>query len=155
VTFRIGYYTRRSPVELQSIQDPYSFCQQLFEKKYGKHANSEQEHYYFDVCEVRNTANCPQMIRMLRDCMNGRINLVVVESSQRTAKNMHALFYWLYFMLHLDHQVEIIICDAINTMTNIDMRQRVIKATENIIASMPDEYVRWKHEVLIAIGNVH
>lgn len=85
---KVGVYMRRSPDEIPAVQDPISYCRWLFGKKYRSASSYKNEDFYIDICSRTETVECPQMIRLIRDCMMGEIDCVFVESIMRIAPNM-------------------------------------------------------------------
>ena len=149
---RVGVYMRRSPDEIPADQDPVSYCRSLFKKKYRSAPSCKDEHFYIDICGIAETAECPQMIRMIQDCMIGKIDCVFAESIMRVAPNMVTMFFWIYFLLHLDKKIEIQIDFAFNTGASSERRQVIIKATERVVHSNYAKYDKWKSEIIDAVN---
>lgn len=145
---------RRSPEEIPADQDPVSYCRWLFGKKYRSASSYQNEDFYIDICSRTETAECPQMIRLIRDCMIGKIDCVFAESIMRIAPNMISALFWLYYLLHLDHKIEIEIDRAFNTEASTERRQEIIKATESAVHSNSEKYAQWKAEILNAIDQL-
>lgn len=152
VCCRVGVYMRRSPNEIPADQDPISYCRCLFDKKYRSDPGYKNEHFYIDICGRAETAECPQMIRMIQDCMTGKIDCVFAESIMRVAPNMVTAIYLVYFLLRLEPKVEIIIDFAINTETSSEHRQRVMEATKSVVNNDYGEYIKWESDVLKAMN---
>ena len=154
VDCRVGVYMRRSPNEIPADQDPVSYCRCLFDKKYRSAPGCKNEHFYIDICGRAETAECPQMIRMIQDCMTGKIDCVFAESIMRVAPNMTTTLFWLYFLLHLDPKIEVEIDLTFNTRASAEHRQDIIKATESAVHSNYAKYAKWKEDVLNAVGKL-
>lgn len=145
---------RRSPDEIPAVQDPISYCRWLFGKKYRSASSYKNEDFYIDICSRTETVECPQMIRLIRDCMMGEIDCVFVESIMRIAPNMISALFWLYYLLHLDHKIEIEIDRTLNTEASTERRQEIIKAAESAVHSNYEKYAQWKAEILNAIDQL-
>lgn len=151
---KVGVYMRRSPDEIPADQDPVSYCRYLFGKKYRSAPGCQNEHFYIDICGRAETADCPQMIRMIQDCMLGKIDCVFAESIMCVAPNMITALFLLYYLLHLDPKIEVQIDLAFNTGASTERRQDIIKATENVVHSNYAKYAKWKEDVLNAVGKL-
>ena len=92
------------------------------------------------------------MIRMIQDCMIGKIDCVFAESIMRVAPNMMTMFFWICLLLHLDKMIEIQIDFAFNTGASSEHRQDIIKATERVVHSNNAKYDKWKAEVIDAMN---
>lgn len=150
----IGIYMRRPPKGIPADQDPTSYCQWCFRNKYRNRNGTRNETFYIDICGRTEITMCPQMLRLLRDCRNGKIDLVFAESITYVAPRMIDVIFWLYYLLHLNHKVEIIVDLALNTERSSDHRQRTIEATESIVQKDYEKYAKWEAELLNAMNKL-
>ena len=148
----IGIYMRRSLDEIPADQDPEFYCRWLYGKKYRTNSSTHNHHFYIDICGRAEITKCPQMLKLMRDCMIGKIDLVFAESVMRVDPNMMTMIFWLYFLLHLDHKIEIEIDAALNTRTSTEQRQDIIRATYRTVHANYVKYGKWETDVLSAIG---
>ena len=147
----VGIYMRRSLDEIPTDQDPDSYCRWLYGKKYRTNNSTHNRHFYIDICDRAEIIKCPKMLMLMRDCSTGKIDLVFAESVMRVAPNMMTMFYWLYFLLHLDHEIEIEIDGALNTRASTEHRQGIIRAVNSTVHSDYLKYGKWEKGVLSAI----
>lgn len=147
----IGIYMRRSLDEIPADQDPEFYCRWLYGKKYRTNSSSDNCHFYIDICDRAEITRCKQMLMLMRDCMTGKIDLVFAETVIHVAPNMMTMFYWLYFLLQLDHEIEIEIDGALNTRTSTEHRQGIIRAVNSTVHSDYLKYGKWEKGVLSAI----
>lgn len=147
---RIGYYSRRSPNEVDINNDYDKLCKQVFSDRFAVVPDMEYR-YYLDVCHQTAITQRPKLLQLLRDCMNGTINLVVTDYQERVAENMQSLVFLLYFLLHLEYPVEIMILNCISTSKDAATRQGIIRATERIVSMQSADYARWEAGVLHAL----
>ena len=150
MNLRIGYYSRLSPNEVDINNDYDKLCKQVFSDRFAVVSDTEYR-YYLDICHQTAITQRPKLLQLLRDCMNGTINLVVTDYQERVSENMQSLIFLLYFLLHLEYPVEIMILNCISTNTDAAARQGIIRATEQIVSMQSADYVRWEAGVLHAL----
>lgn len=69
------------------------------------------------------------MLRLMRDCAEGKVNLVFAETKGYLAANTREFCYWLHFMFNLDSRIDIITDDDqfnINTILNDDQQREAL-----------------------------
>ena len=72
---RVSYYTRRSPEEVDVNQDYDTLCKETFSGRFAEADESETVSYYLDICHQSDITQRPQMLRLLRNCMDGKLKI--------------------------------------------------------------------------------
>ena len=147
-----GIYIRRSPKEIPPDKAPEEFCIQQFLEQFGEVDATASVEYYADCCERLELIRCPQMLKLLRDCVDGRVNLVISETKFRITKNIPNLIFWLDFLLHLENKVDVLVYDFVDTSTSAEAREQLITSTEHFVSHFAEEYEQWKARLLDAIA---
>ena len=145
---RVSYYTRRSPEEVDVNQDYDTLCKETFSGRFAEADESETVSYYLDICHQSDITQRPQMLRLLRDCVDGKVDLVVMDNPERVAENMMELIFLLYFLLHLDRPPEIAILNCLSMGVSNSKKKSILRATEQIVSKQKVDYTHWKNRIL-------
>ena len=145
---RVSYYTRRSPEEVDVNQDYDTLCKETFSGRFAEADESETVSYYLDICHQSDITQRPQMLRLLRNCMDGKVDLVVMDYPERVAENMKELIFILYFLLHLEKPPEISILNCLSTGVSENKKKSILRATEQIVSKQKVNYTHWKNRIL-------
>lgn len=144
----VGFYTRRTPDEVDVNQDYDTLCKETFKSRFAEAGKSEAASYYLDICHQSDITQRPQMLRLLRDCVDGKVDLVVMDNPERVAENMMELIFLLYFLLHLDRPPEIAILNCLSMGVSNSKKKSILRATEQIVSKQKVDYTHWKNRIL-------
>ena len=155
---KIGGYVKRAKLNLRNEKDIRAFHRGIFEKRFGGLEDCELVDVYIDITGSKEICKRPEMLRLMRDCADGKVNLVFAETKGYLAANTKEFCYWLHFIFNLDSRVEIITDDEqfnINTILNEDhQRESLIKMSEDYIYLNPPDHQKWLSGVVTAIANL-
>ena len=155
---KIGGYVKRAKLNLRNEKDIRAFHRGIFEKRFGGLEDCELVDVYIDITGSKEICKRPEMLRLMRDCADGKVNLVFAETKGYLAANTKEFCYWLHFIFNLDSRVEIITDDEQfnnKTILNEDhQREALIKMAEDYINLNPPEHQKWLSGVVTAIANL-
>ena len=153
--YRIGGYVKRAKLNLRNGDDVKAFHRGIFERQFSGFEDGTLVDVYIDITGYKETYKRPEMLRLMRDCANGRVNLVFSETKGYLAANTREFCYWLYFIFHLEQRVDIITDDTqfnINTILNEDnQREALMKMADDYIYLNPPDHQKWLNNVISAI----
>ena len=156
--YKIGGYVKRAKLNLRNGDDVKAFHRGLLERLLGSFEDGELVDVYIDITGYKETSKRPEMLRLMRDCAEGKVNLVFAETKGYLAANTREFCYWLHFMFNLDSRIDIITDDDqfnINTILNDDQqREALIKMAEDYIYLNPPDHQKWLSGVVSAIANL-
>lgn len=156
--YKVGGYVKRAKLNLRNANEIRAFHRDFYHEKFSHYADCELIGVYIDITGSKETAKRPEMLRLMRDCADGKINLIATETKAYLAANTRELCYWLNFIFHLDKRVEIITDDEqfnINTVVNEDNpREALEKMAMDYIYLNPPDYQKWLSSVVVAIANL-
>jgi len=156
--YKIGGYVKRAKLNLRNGDDVRAFHRGVFEKKFGGMADGALVDVYIDITGAKEISKRPEMLRLMRDCTDGKVNLIVAETKGYLAANTKEFCYWLHFIFNLNDRVDIITDDVqfnINTILNEDhQREALIKMAEDYIYLNPPDHQKWLSGVVSAIANL-
>ena len=156
--YRIGGYVKRAKLNLRNGEDVKAFHRGIYERRFGSFGDGALVDVYIDITGNKETYKRPEMLRLMRDCADGKVNLVFSETKGYLAANTREFCYWLHFIFNLAHRVDIITDDSqfnINTIVNEDhQREALIKMAEDYIYLNPPDHQKWLSSVVSAIANL-
>lgn len=156
--YRIGGYVKRAKLNLRNSEDVKAFHRGIFERRFGGFVDGTLVDVYIDITGYKETYKRPEMLRLMRDCANGKVNLIFSETKGYLAANTKEFCYWLHFIFNVEQRVDIITDDSdfnINTILNEEhQREALIKMAEDYIYLNPPDHQRWLSSVVSAIANL-
>lgn len=121
--FRIGGYVKRAKLNLRNEREIRAFHRNAIERRFGDFEDGTLVDVYIDITGYKETVKRPEMLRLMRDCADGKVNLIFAETKGYLAANTREFCYWLHFIFNLKERVDIITDDDqfnINTILNPD-----------------------------------
>lgn len=156
--FRIGGYVKRAKLNLRNEREIRAFHRNAIERRLGDFEDGTLVDVYIDITGYKETVKRPEMLRLMRDCADGKVNLIFAETKGYLAANTREFCYWLHFIFNLEERVDIITDDDqfnINTILNADkQREALIKMAEDYIYLNPPDHQKWLNGVVSAITNL-
>ncbi len=156
--YRIGGYVKRAKLNLRNKDEVIAFHRGIFERRFGGFEDGTLVDVYIDITGCKETYKRPEMLRLMRDCADGKVNLIFSETKGYLAANTREFCYWLHFIFNVKQRVDIVTDDSqfnINTISNADhQREALEKMAEDYIYLNPPDHQRWLSEVISAIANL-
>lgn len=156
--YKIGGYVKRAKLNLRNGEEVKAFHRDVIEQRFGEFEDGTLVDVYIDITGYKETYKRPEMLRLMRDCADGKVNLIFSETKGYLAANTREFCYWLHFIFNVEQRVDIITDDSqfnINTILNEDhQREALIKMAEDYIYLNPPDHRRWLSSVVSAIMNL-
>ena len=156
MAFRVAGYVKLAKLWEKKRIDAVLLHNQYFAGRFKGEENYEFVGAYIDITGNRNMRQRPEMIRLLRDCHAGRIDVIYTQTKAYLAANSREFFYLLKFIFELEHRVEIITEDTdynIDTIINAENQVSELRNMVNRYSALnPGDYSEWKAEILKAIS---
>ncbi len=110
---------------------------------------------YIDITGQKNIRKRPEMIRLLKACTEGKIDIIATQTRAYLAANNAEFCCLLHYLFHLSHKVEIVTEDEylnINTIKNDDnQRGALIKMASDYVKVFPRDYEKWIKDITEAM----
>ena len=155
--YRIGGYVKRAKLNLRNREDVIAFHRGIFELRFGGFEEGVLVDVYIDITGYKETSRRPEMLRLMRDCADGKVNLIFAETRGYLAANTRELCYWLHFIFNVEHRVDILTDDSqfnINTILNADnQREALMKMADDYMYLTPPDHQRWLSNLIAAIAD--
>ena len=72
--FRIGGYVKRAKLNLRNEREIRAFHRNAIERRFGDFEDGTLVDVYIDITGYKETAKRPEMLRLMRDCADGKVN---------------------------------------------------------------------------------
>ncbi len=148
--FRIGGYVKRAKLNLRNEREIRAFHRNAIERRFGDFEDGTLVDVYIDITGYKETAKRPEMLRLMRDCADGKVDLIFAETKGYLSANTREFCYWLHFIFNLKERVDIITDDDqynINTILNADkQREALIKMAKDYIYLNPPDHQKLLYE---------
>ena len=96
--FRIGGYVKRAKLNLRNEREIRAFHRNAIERRFGDFEDGTLVDVYIDITGYKETAKRPEMLRLMRDCADGKVNLIFAETKGYLSANTREFCYWLHFI---------------------------------------------------------
>jgi len=127
----------------------------------GKFAdNSEYELFdvYIDITGQRNIRKRPEMVRLLKDCSDGKIDVIATQTRAYLAASNAEFCCLLYYLFNLSRRIDIVTEDEylnINTILDEEnQRTALSKMASDYTKVYPAEYETWKKGISEAMDKL-
>lgn len=72
--YQIGGYVKRAKLNLRNEREIRTFHRNAFEKRFGDFEDGTLIDVYIDITGYKETVKRPEMLRLMRDCADGKVN---------------------------------------------------------------------------------
>lgn len=91
--FRIGGYVKRAKLNLRNEREIRAFHRNAIERRFGDFEDGTLVDVYIDITGYKETAKRPEMLRLMRDCADGKVNLIFAETKGYLTANTREFCY--------------------------------------------------------------
>ncbi len=135
-----------------------SYHHKYYEEKFGDSDVYELADVYVDITGNKQIVKRIEMIRLLKDCMEGKVQCIATQTKGYLAADTREFCYLFKFMCDIGSGIHLITEDDnynIDTVTNEDMQlQALLKMAKDYIALNPSDYESWQKSILTAISKL-
>ena len=111
---------------------------------------------YVDITGNKEIRKRSEMVRLLGDCMTGKVDLIYSQTKAYFAANTKEFCFLLKFLFELEHRIDLITEDRsynINTVTDKDnQREELFNMADKYCSLNPADYDKWKNSILKFTG---
>lgn len=143
-------WKKRNPEEMIAYNRAY------FEKQLEGVDNMELVDVYVDVTGNKETYKRPEMVRLIRDVMIGKVNLIYARTSGYIAANTNELCMLMEFLFEQNEMVDLFTEDPIyqfDTISNLDHQLEALHRIADAYCNIRnEEFQIWKNKLLEQIA---
>lgn len=155
---RVAGYVKLAKLWERNADQAIDYHNKYYSEKFSNKSKYELVGVYIDITGKKEIYNRPEMLRLLRDCMKGKVDCIVSQTKGYLAANTKEFCYLIHFLFTLGSNIEIVTEDYsynINTAINFDEQKAALsKMAEEYIALNPQDYLEWSSSIQNAIYNL-
>lgn len=156
--FRVAGYIKLAKLWERSKDQAMELHRAYYEEKFADNPEMELQEVYVDITGNKHIYKRKEMVRLLRDCRDGKIDLITTPTRAYLAANSEHLCFLLKFLFDLPNRIDIVTDDddrKIDTVQNIEKQTELLKKmAENYVAIQEEEYNEWKKKLLEAMNSL-
>lgn len=152
---RVAGYAKLAKLWQKNKDLAIKYHTDYFTQKYIDNDSVELVGVYVDITGNRDIKKRPEMIRLLSDCLDYKIDLIAVQTKGYLAANTGDFCYLIKLLFDLQPPINIVSFDQdyhIDTLTNEDnQREELLRMANNYCNLNTSDFARWKREIKTAI----
>ena len=153
--YRVAGYVKWAKLWERSRDTAIPYHHQYYEKKFEGHPDFELVDVYIDITGRKEIKNRPEMLRLINDCREGKIDCIATQTRAYLAANTGEFCSLLRYLFDMANPIHIITEDEqynINTIANDDhQREELYRMARSFTEINPDEYRKWLEDVFLGI----
>lgn len=155
---KVAGYVKLAKLWEKRRSEAISYHCKYYKEKYGDSEAYELVDVYVDITGNKQIVKRIEMIKLLKDCMVGKVHCIATQTKGYLAADIREFCYLFKFMCDIGSGIHLITEDDnynINTVINEDMQLQVLsKMVEDYIALSPSDYESWKNSIIIAVSKL-
>lgn len=152
--YRVAGYVKLAKLWERSKEKAVAYHNDYYQEKYKDNSEMKLCGVYIDITGQKNIKKRPKMVRLIRDCMLGRIDCIAAQTRAYLAGNNEEFFYLIYLLFNLNPPIHIVTEDDnyhIDTIRNEDQQMEALKKMASDFIKMdPERYSAWREEIFKA-----
>lgn len=154
--YRVAGYAKLAKLWERDPDRARSFHREFFEKKYAKPGRFVLTGTYIDITGCKEIRRRPEMLRLLKKCTEGRIDIIDMQTKGYLAANTREFCYMIRYLFDMEHTVHLVTEDQdynINTLSSEDNQRDLLhEMASGYCALNPDDYDIWLQEIIYAMN---
>ena len=152
----VAGYVKLAKLWERSREEALELQHKYYAELMEKHPEYHLVDVYVDITGNKEIRKRSEMIRLLGDCMTGKVDLIYSQTKAYFAANTKEFCFLLKFLFELDHRIDLITEDHsynINTVTDKDnQREELFNMSVKYCILNPSYYNKWEKQILKIIG---
>jgi len=150
--YRVAGYAKLAKLWERVGEQAVSYHVSYYTRKYKENTRMQLAGVYVDITGQKEICRRPEMLRLLRDCTEGRVDCIASQTKGYLAANSGELCYLLKYLFDLPSRIEIVTEDdnyQIDTVRDAEnQRQALKKMVEDYVLLDSAAYEKWKDKVV-------
>ena len=157
--YKVGAYVKLAKLWERTAEEAICYHHDYFHNKYDDNDEMDLIDVYVDITGQKEIRKRPEMIRLLSDCMKGKVNCISTQTKAYLAANNREFFYLLAFLSEMPEDIEIVTEDMnyhINTIVNMENQKEALRSMVRDYARLNlNDYENWKMTILDSIARLY
>lgn len=156
--FNVVGYVKLAKLWERSENAAYEYHHNYYQNKFAGLPNYTLRDVYIDITGKKETYKRMEMVRLLKDCQFGYVDIIFTQTKGYLAANNREFCYLIKFLFSMKHRIDIITEDDtynINTLANEDgQREALLKMADDFIYLNPLDFQDWMNELVRSLNEV-
>lgn len=152
---RVAGYVKLAKLWLKKKDAAIPYHNNYYKDKFADSELFELAGVYVDITGNKRICNRSEMVRLLRDCRDGKIDCIATQTRAYLAADTREFCYLFKILRDFGEGIDLITEDAdynINTITNAENQvQELSKMAKQYISLNTADFDKWKAEIMAAI----
>ena len=153
--YRVAGYVKLAKWCEQSKDSAVAYHHQYYESKFANDPKMQLIDVYIDITGNKEMRRRKEMLRLIGDCLIGKVNCIATQTRAYLAANNEEFFFLIHFLFSLSSPVEIMTEDDnyhIDTIRDADHQKEAMKKmAADFIQMNPNAYQTWEKNLLRAV----
>ena len=149
---RVGGYVKLAKLWEKRRDAALSYHRNYYSEKYRNSEIFELADVYVDITGNKHIVKRPEMVRLLSDCLKGRVECIAVQTRAYLAADTREFSYLFHFLRDAGEGIDIITEDKdynINTILNRENQtEELERMARKLILLNPKDHGDWKKEII-------
>lgn len=156
--YSVAGYVKLAKLWEKNKTQALAYQRDYYSRKYSANTDFILYDVYVDITGQKQIYKRSEMLRLLKDCADGKINCVASQTKAYLAANGQEFCYFLKLLWELNPEMEVITEDDsyhIDTVINAEhQKQALKKMSEDFIRLDNKAYQEWKKKIMAKIDAV-
>lgn len=156
--YNVVGYVKLAKLWERSEESAIAYHHNYYENKFADQSIYKLYDVYIDITGKKEIYKRMEMVRLLKDCQFGRVDIIFTQTKAYLAANTGEFCYLIKFLFSMSHRIDIITEDDaynINTIKNEDgQREALLKMADDFIDLNPPDFQEWLNELAKSINSL-
>ena len=154
--YHVGGYVKLAKLWEKRSQEAIVYHKKYYKEKFCESSQYLLSEVYIDITGNKKISKRENMIRLLRDCANGKINCIAAQTKAYLAADAREFCYLIKLLFDMNDGIELITEDEdyhIDTIRNAEnQKEDLYDMAESYIALNPSDFSKWYENITKIIG---
>ena len=154
--YQVAGYVKLAKLWERSRKEAEQYHNQYYADKFGETENMHLVDVYIDITGQKKICKRPQMLRLIRDCQQQKINCIAAQTKAYLAANSQEFCYLLHYLFSFPQHIEIVTEDDsynIDTIANAENQRGALqKMAADYVALDTRTYEAWIQSIVKGIN---
>ena len=153
---KVAGYAKLAKLWEKRREEAIRYHRTYYADKFPDYGKFELVGVYVDITGSKQTAKRPEMVRLIKDCADGKVHCIATQTRAYLAANTQEFCYLVKMLF--DMGIHIITEDEtyhIDTISDTDgQKEALYKMAEDFIVLDPEGYSVWKEKIVGETGRI-
>lgn len=144
-------YVKLAKLWEKSRDKALEYHRMYYRNKFAGSSEFELFDVYIDITGKKDIKNRPEMLRLISDCANGKVDCIFTQTKGYLAANNREFTYLTCYLFKIGRDIDIVTEDEqyhIDTVRNEDsQKEALINMAEEYISLNRKDYEKWEAEI--------